>query len=271
MQDCNHNIFNAQLHLFIALFYLSIIVCLHIIICIILLLYIDLRPGQTCHSKVMHRKEVTHSDDSYEKKSRRQAWLKKWDKVKSHGTLIDWCTGREWPVNCMTVISAWWRSNMPFQRLSGRLNYYITRWDRKSVSWRSDELVTRCGRESQQKAEPLGLWLSSPGERERHNADGHKSGGQYVAVLFGLQLPLTHTHTQPFQIKWEVYFFKEVFARFYSLRQYVFCMYICIVVACGSTTLSLQMICTQLYGIEYSYPIQKKLHTMIRFKVTIPM
>ena len=37
------------------------------------LLYIDLRPGQTCHSKVMHRKEVTHSDGSYEKKSRRQA------------------------------------------------------------------------------------------------------------------------------------------------------------------------------------------------------
>ena len=97
------------------------------------LLYIDFRPGQTCHSKVMHRKEVTHSDGSYEKKSRRWAWLKKWDKVKSLVTLIDWCTGREWPVNCMTVISAWWRSNMPFQRLSGRLNYYITRW-RQEVS-----------------------------------------------------------------------------------------------------------------------------------------
>ena len=26
------------------------------------MLYIDLRPGQTCHSKVMHRKEVTHSN-----------------------------------------------------------------------------------------------------------------------------------------------------------------------------------------------------------------
>ena len=31
---------------------------------------------------------------------------------KAHDTLIDWCTGREWPVNCMTVISAWWRLNM---------------------------------------------------------------------------------------------------------------------------------------------------------------
>ena len=60
--------------------------------------------------------EVTHSDGSYEKKSRRQAWLTILDKVKAHGTVIDWCIGREWPVNCMTVISAWWRSNMPFQR-----------------------------------------------------------------------------------------------------------------------------------------------------------
>ena len=44
---------------------------------------------------------------------------------------------------------------------------------------------------TQQKAEPPGLWLSSTEEQERHNADGHKSGGQYIAVLFGLELPLT--------------------------------------------------------------------------------
>ena len=44
---------------------------------------------------------------------------------------------------------------------------------------------------NQQKAEPLGLRLSSPGDQERNNTDGHKSGGQYVAVLFSLQLPLT--------------------------------------------------------------------------------
>ena len=41
------------------------------------------------------------------------------------------------------------------------------------------------------KAGPPGLRLSNPREQERHNADGHKSGGQYIAVLFGLQLPLT--------------------------------------------------------------------------------
>ena len=62
----------------------------------VVVLYIDLRPGQTCHSKVMHRKEVTHSDGSYEKKSRRRAWLTKWDKVKipwyTHG-VSSWCNG----------------------------------------------------------------------------------------------------------------------------------------------------------------------------------
>ena len=46
----------------------------------------------------------------------------------------------------------------------------------KTVSqlvWRSDPLVTRCVRESPHPAEwAPGLQLSSPGERERHNADG---------------------------------------------------------------------------------------------------
>ena len=73
--------------------------------------------------KVMHRKEVTHSNGSYERKScGRKLADEMGQGKKSHDTLIDWYTGREWPVNCMTVISAWWRSNMPFQRLSGRLS-----------------------------------------------------------------------------------------------------------------------------------------------------
>ena len=165
------------------------------------------------------RKEVTHSNGSYEKKSHRWAWLKKWDKVK-----IPWYTHRLMHRKRVTceLHDSYFRLMMikhAFQRLSGQLNYYITRWDRKSVSWRSDELETRCGRESHHPAEgalgtpnwelkiswwedagmrtcpreagPPGLRLSSPGEWERHNADGHKSWGQYVAVLFGLQLTLT--------------------------------------------------------------------------------
>ena len=34
------------------------------------LLYFGLRHGQKCHSKVMHRKEVTHSNGSHDRKSR---------------------------------------------------------------------------------------------------------------------------------------------------------------------------------------------------------
>ena len=41
----------------------------------------------------------------------------------------------------------------------------------------------------QQRAGSPGLRLSSPGERERHNADGHKSGGLYIAVLIHSPTP----------------------------------------------------------------------------------
>ena len=104
---------------------------------------------------------------SNRKKSRRRIWLTKWDKVKAHDTLIDWCTGREWPLNCMTVISAWWRTNMLFQRLSGRLrgrlNYYITQWRQEVRTWSSDELEKRCGRESHTRPKgpsgpPMEFW-----------------------------------------------------------------------------------------------------------------
>ena len=55
------------------------------------------------------------------------------------------------------------------------------------MGWREDAGMRTYPRE----AGSLGPRLSSQGERER-NADGHKSGGQYVAVLFGVQLSLTH-------------------------------------------------------------------------------
>ena len=72
-----------------------------------MLLYIDLRPGQTCHSK--------DGGSVYSIGVGELGWQNETG-LKSHGTVTNWCTGREWPVNCMTVISARWRSNMPFQR-----------------------------------------------------------------------------------------------------------------------------------------------------------
>ena len=66
----------------------------------------------------MHRKEVTHSSGSYERKSRGRKLADEMGrgKIKSYYTLIDWRTGREWPLNCMKFISARWRSHRPFQR-----------------------------------------------------------------------------------------------------------------------------------------------------------
>ena len=72
------------------------------------LLYFDLRPGQKCHSRWCTARKW-HILMAVRRGNRVGGnWLMKWDEVKknSHGTLIDWCTGRERPVNCMTVISA---------------------------------------------------------------------------------------------------------------------------------------------------------------------
>ena len=52
-------------------------------------------------------------------------------RLKSHGTVTNLCTGREWPV------SAWWRSNMPFQRQ----RKYIFRWPVMGRDWVGVELL----------------------------------------------------------------------------------------------------------------------------------
>ena len=127
------------------------------------MLYIDLRPGQTCHSKVMHREEVTHSDGSYEKKSRRRTWLKKWDNSLRTGSHMSW------------------RSHK-LETRCGRESHHPAEgaFETPDWVWRPDQLVTRRGRESPH-SDPR---LSSPRERERHNADGHKCGGGVNILQF---------------------------------------------------------------------------------------
>ena len=62
-----------------------------------------------------------------------------------------------------------------------------------SVHRKFNQLEKRCGRENQHPAEwaPRPL-VEQPKRKGKKHCYGHKSGGQYVAVLFGLQLPLTH-------------------------------------------------------------------------------
>ena len=91
-------------------------------------------------------------------------WPMEWDEVKnSHGTLIDWCTWREWPVNCMTVISAWWGSNMWFQRSSRRLS---GRWTQSRQ--KSSELQLEIGRSYRQHV----VGKPHPAEGAHGNPDG---------------------------------------------------------------------------------------------------
>ena len=160
-------------------------------------------------------------------------WLMKWDELKnSHGTLIDWCTGREWPVNCMTVISAWWRSNMRFQKSSRRLSELlynsvktevrqlqleIRRSYRQDVvgkagrrcsgiliEWGAEKLMIRCSRSGR---------LISPGERDEKDTTltAIRMGGENIAVSVRSPTP-SHTQTlsNPFRtltIMWEVHIF----------------------------------------------------------------
>ena len=141
----------------------------------------------------------------------------------SHGTFIDWCTGREWPLNCMTIISAWWWSNMPFQRssrrLSGRWTIILLSQDKKSDScswscWYDVVGKATPGRRSpwspwwvgvqrscwqdavknailQQRAGPLGFRLSVLENEKDTTLTAIRVGVKILQFLFGLQLPIT--------------------------------------------------------------------------------
>ena len=114
------------------------------------MLYIDPRPGQTCHSKdggnCIFRWPVMGSDCVGE-----LGW-QYGTGFKSHGTATNWCTGRGWPVNRMTVISArWWSKHaIPktvevacsvgqlWEVIKWASIYYITRCTGSSISWKKD-------------------------------------------------------------------------------------------------------------------------------------
>ena len=164
-------------------------------------------PGQKCHSRwctgrkwhilmaVMRGNRVAGN------------WLMKWDEVKkSHDTLLDWRTGREWPLNCMTSYFRLMTIKHSISKIAWpikwALNYYIAQSRQKSrqlscsqletrvvgkatsgrrgfwalMSWGPEKMLIRCRKESHPPAEwPLDLRLSI-WERERHNIDGQWFG-----------------------------------------------------------------------------------------------
>ena len=151
-------------------------------------------PFQRCRSYIFHW--------------RRLAWLTIWDKVKSHGTFRLMhrkrvtCELHDSYLRSMTIKHAIpWTAEVthPDGQLWGDIEWAIELLYNSVKTGSQLVLLTSFGdrrvwwqdaieKDSiKQRAEPPGLRLSSPGERERHNADG----GQYFAVLIGLQPPLT--------------------------------------------------------------------------------
>ena len=110
--------------------------------------------------------------------------------------------------------------------------------DRKSVSWRSDELETRCGRESHHPADgekmrtcfteagPPSPRLSSLGEREGHTATS--GGAREVNMLQFCSVSNSLSHTQPFQWSERYIFLKKsslVFIHYVSMYSACICVY----------------------------------------------
>ena len=105
--------------------------------------------------------------------------------------------------------------------------------NRKSVSWRSDKLETRCGRESQHPAEwalrppieqlqlersywieehvPERLGPQAPGWAAQENGkETWLWPIEWESICCSSVRSPTPSHTQPFQINWEVYFSREL-------------------------------------------------------------
>ena len=73
-----------------------------------------LDDDQTCHSK-----DGGSDTSQWPVIERNRAGQLGWQygtSWRSHRAATKWCTERKWLVNCMTVISARWRSHIPFQR-----------------------------------------------------------------------------------------------------------------------------------------------------------
>ena len=172
---------------------------------------------------------------------------------------IEWAI--EWALNYYITQSRQEVRQLELERRCGRENHARPKGPLEPLmSWGPEKLLIRCGRESysrpkgssgppvvsetcwwqdvaekastQEKAEPLGFRLSSPGEQERHKTNGHKSGGQNIAVLFGLQHPHTiKPHTTLSNLANKVrgtYFLKKPLLILYPFVVVNYCAWICI-------------------------------------------
>ena len=167
---------------------------------------------------------------------RRRAWQTIWDKVKSHGTVRLMhrkrvtCGLHDSYFGSMTIKHAIPRTaevTHPDGQLWGDIEWVIELLYNSVKTGSQLVLETRWWQDAVKRTASSGegLRLSSPGERERHTAiSGGAREVNMLQSLFILQLPLTHNLSN----KVGGIFFKRNLRLYLLLRQYVFCMYMCI-------------------------------------------
>ena len=97
----------------------------------------------------------------------------------------------------------------------------------RSISWGSDELEIRCGRENQHP-ERLGPQASGWASQE-NGKETRLWLIEWGSICCSSIRSPTPFHTQPFQIKWEVYFSRELCRSSLLCRRYDFaCICICV-------------------------------------------
>ena len=201
------------------------------------MLCFDLLTRPKMPFKVMHRKKVTHSSGSYERKTRGRKLADEMGRDKKkiplyshrlthrkrvtselHGSYFHSMTITQAIPKIVDlthpdrqiseeIAEAWRRVHITAWEFKG--NIRPTNWTEGSTSessWSGSE--TRCSKESQHPVEwTPGLRLSSPGERERHNVADHNFGVK-IFQLCSVSSSLSHANLEQrfrtLAIKWEV-------------------------------------------------------------------
>ena len=160
-------------------------------------------PSQKCYSKVMHRKEATHSNGSYVRKSHGRKLADEMGRAKKKFPwyTTEWCTGREWPelhdsyFRLMTIKHLISKIEWAFERLYNSVEFdepvelssgqrVVDSWVRVPVeprcdrgshirpkgpgalmSWGPEKMLIRCNKESHHTAE----WAPRPPVEHQKN------------------------------------------------------------------------------------------------------
>ena len=167
--------------------------------------------------RVTHRKEVTHSNSSYERKSLGRKLVDEMGRGKEKIPLYSHrLTHRKRVTSelhdsyfCLMMITQTIPKKAvvshPDRQTSEEIaeawrRVHITAWEFEGnirpTNWTEDSWVrvpvgVRCGRESHTRSK--GIRLSSHGERERHNSDGHNFGVK-IFLLCSVSSSLSHAN-----------------------------------------------------------------------------